>query len=409
MSFDPSKNSENKIYPSETNSFKLGTGAGDFLKMFQDPTVLGFKLFFENISSKGSVGTGLLGGETNPNSALFYLNKMGDTARVTMLEDFKNLLSKLNSEYPWYFQSIDGLSDAWSRDFSKAKFKKELTISCLESIDLRITALMDLYRKVAYDWENRRCILPDNLRQFRLTIKVYDIRNFQRDPGKYLDSKEINANKKEFNEQFLGNTIEDTTQVTFNLSHCEFMANDSGSVFSSVSNASYESASQTIKISYENINEDNIYRSLVALGKKNIYHVKDYLNKELDILTVGNINSKPTGFNIPGIEGSPGNDPNFFKKVQQDAKDKVNELKKFDFKDRLENLYEDIGTNISNDAASLVRSKINSLFLGNVYGFSASTLTGSADSAARIISDTATRNARKGVKDLGNTFGKGKN
>ena len=54
MSFDPSKNSENKIYPSETNSFKLGTGAGDFLKMFQDPTVLGFKLFFENISSKGS-------------------------------------------------------------------------------------------------------------------------------------------------------------------------------------------------------------------------------------------------------------------------------------------------------------------------------------------------------------------
>ena len=445
MSFDPSKNSENKIYPSETNSFKLGTGAGDFLKMFQDPTVLGFKLFFENISSEGSVGTGLLGGETNPNSALFYLNKMGDTARVTMLEDFKKLLSKLNSEYPWYFQSIDGLSDAWARDFSKAKFKKELTISCLESIDLRITALMDLYRKVAYDWENRRCILPDNLRQFRLAIKVYDIRNFQRDPGKYLDNTDINENKKEVNTQFLGEDYSQTTQINFILSHCEFMPDDSGSVFGSISNSSYEQATQTIKISYQNISEDNVYKSLVAISKnKNHYFVKDYLNRELQLLNApfdadksnsaqkravndvpGANNPNVANYEAPESRAGESNAPDFVGNqfgIDSSEPKKPNKLKEFAgnqfgnvpknaeerkallkaagerAKQEVGDLVADIEKNISAAAANLVKSKISSLLLGNVYGFSAST-----------TASTAKSKITNAPFNLGNSFGKGKN
>jgi len=450
MNFDPSKNSESKIYPNEKNSFRVGTGAGDFLKLFQDPTTLGFKLFFENISSEGSIGTGLLGGEANSNSALYYLDKMGDTARFEMLKDFKKLLSKLNSEYPWYFQSIDGLSDAWARDFSKPKFKKEVTISCLESIDLRITALMDLYRKVAYDWQNRRCILPDNLRKFQLSIKVYDIRNFKRDPGQFLESNEINENKKEFNEQFLGNTIEDTTQVTFNLSHCEFMSNDSGSVFGSVSNASYESAVQTIKISYENINEDNIYRSLVALGNQsNHYYVRDYLKKELDLLKGSfdqdklnaaqkrAINDVP-GVNNPNFSGyeatesragesnvpmNMGNQfgakdddseigkpklPNFvgnqFGKIPKNAEERKALLKAAGERAKQEvgDLVDDIKSNVSAAAANLIKSKLSSLFLGNVYGFSASSTLGTARN--KIVNAPG-----KKLKDLGNSFGKGKN
>ena len=48
-----------------------------------------------------------------------------------------------------------------------------------------MTALMDLYRKIVYDWKHRRIVLPDNLRYFDMSIKVYDLRNLQKNPGKY--------------------------------------------------------------------------------------------------------------------------------------------------------------------------------------------------------------------------------
>ena len=172
---------------SDFKSFKqpIDTYSSDFLKLFQDPTYLGFKLFFHGIgqetnTNSGINSSGLLGPEDNPNSALFYLKQLeGETgARFNMLKDFKALLIRINTEFPWYFQSIEGLEDAWKRDINKPKFMKELTITCLESIDLRITSLMDLYRKVVYDWKNRRYVLPDNLRHFEMTIKVFDNRNF---------------------------------------------------------------------------------------------------------------------------------------------------------------------------------------------------------------------------------------
>lgn len=393
----------NRLPKNENNSFRKQARNDDFLSMFQDPTSLGFKLFFINIGSATAISlsrlkstlkesteietlnvtnsTGLFGNINNPNSALYYLDKMGDTARKSMLVDFIETLSKLNSEYPWYFQSIDGLGDAWARDFSKPKFKKEVTITCLESIDLRITALMDLYRKIAYDWKNRRCILPENLRKFQLSIKVYDIRDFKKSPKNLMGvPTEFNSNKYKINSEFLGSDFTDTTQITFNLSHCEFLPDESGAMLGTVSNSSYENASQVIKISYENIEEDNIYRILASLSKnQGYYKVKDYLNAELETLdTLNNELNNPV--NLPpemnGIFGS---------------------------------LIDDITQNVSSQAAGLVKNKLSSLFVGNVYGFSAGSILGNTQNAITNAPGRALRSVDKKAKDLGNTFGKGKN
>jgi len=412
--FDPSKNINNIISKSEFNDFKRGTGVGDFLNIFQDPTSLGFKLFFINIGDNGerpknkieispksiydlatrSAGsnegsqtdtinvvnsTGLFGNKDNPNSALYYLHSIGDFARYDMLVDFKKLLSRLNTEFPWYFQSIDGLNDAWNRDYKVAKFHKELTITCLESIDLRITALMDLYRKIAYDWNYRRAILPDNLRKFELSIKIYDVRNFQRDPGRFGKiTSQLTGNKNTVNREFLGEDYSVTNQITFNLSNCEFLPDESGSILSTVSNSSYENTGQHIKIGYESIEEDNIYRSLVALGNSSHYYVRDYLQKEREAIS----SYDPTVFNsvfgvtIPDLPGI--NSSNYSGFIQ------------------------DVATNITSQAAGTIASKLNSLFLGNVYGFSPITF------GTTLRNKLATAPGNK-VRDLGNTFGKGKN
>lgn len=396
MKLDPREYLD-KLPVNENNQFKRIHTRGDFFQMFQDPTSLGFKLFFINIQSGGISNSidlknaltkgqsifqeentietfdtvnshGLFGSEKSPNSALYYLKSIGDEARFSMLIEFKSLLSKLNTEYPWYFQSIEGLSEAWSRDYSKPKIKKELTIQCLESIDLRITALMDLYRKIAYDWQNRRAILPDNLRKFDLSIKVYDVRNFRKAANSTFGiPTEYEKSKHKINSQFLGNDYTDTTQVTFNFSHCEFLPDESGNMFGTVANNSYENATQSIKIGYENIQEDNIYRSLVSLGNiPNFYYVKDYLRKELEIIN---------GFDNSILEQN---------------------------NDVFGSLIDNIATNVSNAAANTIKSKVNSLFIGNVYGFSPSSLLTSGPNA--IINAP-----RKIPNALGNAFGKGKN
>jgi len=434
--FDPSKNSSGKIPNNEYSNFKRGTGDGDFLKLFQDPTTLGFKMFFMNIadninSSKSNIefgfnaanetpnsstqwiqgsntgittntittinSTGLFGDVNNSNSALSYLKSIGDNARFNMLLDFKSLLSKLNTEYPWYFQSIDGLNEAWNRDFMVTKFKKEITVNCLESVDLRITALMDLYRKVAFDWQNRRAILPDNLRKFDLSIKVYDVRNFQKNPGKYLNQDKRNENKNLQNTEFLGEDYSVTNQVTFNLSHCEFIPNESGNMFSNISNSTYEQASQIIKISYENIQEDNIYRSLLALNNSSHYYVRDYLRKELDILAGNNTAGNNTFKNFvpPSIEGA--NNPNFGQRIQESANELLDSVNPINLNAELDNIYDDIRQNISAEAANLIRNRLNSLYLGNVYDFSPATTEGVARN--RIVNAPA-----NAIKKIGNTF-----
>ena len=413
--FNPSKNKDGIIPNTESNNFKRGTGEGDFLKLYQDPTSIGFKLFFINISDatyKSNEGTqttiqsastinstGLFGNVGDTNSALYYLKSIGDNARFDMLVDFKKLLSKLNTDYPWYFQSIDGLNEAWSRDYKMPKFKKEVTITCLESIDLRITALMDLYRKIAFDWTNRRVILPDNLRKFELSIKIYDIRNFQKDPDKYKPKSEKdvrNENKALQNSEFLGEDWSVTNQVTFNLTHCEFMPDESGNMFSTISNNSYDNAAQSIKISYENIEEDNIYRSLIALGNGSHYYVRDYLRKELEALKGGQDIDGGDSFNKFGIPSIAGADnPNFQQKINAGVSDARQQVRDIDLNSELDSVYADIQTNVSSAAANLVQSRLSSLYLGNVFGFSGSEIINTGRNAVT----TAHSNA------LGNAFG----
>jgi hypothetical protein len=110
--------------------------------------------------------------------------------RSDMLIQFKNNLTDLLNNYPWFFQTISGLDQLplvarkgfaveTEGEFSSQRTAgKALEFTTLESLNLRMTALADLYNQATFDYDNMRELVPRNLRKFTMYIFVSEIRNF---------------------------------------------------------------------------------------------------------------------------------------------------------------------------------------------------------------------------------------
>lgn len=123
-------------------------------------------------------------------SAQEYLRNIGSPVRQHYHRAFTNMLWNLQEKAPWYFQSIQGLGDLYVFDMAqnfRAK-DKVLTIECLESIDMRVSYMADLYRNFAFDLKNMREILPVNLRTFNMEIHVLEFRRFNTTFGVIADA-----------------------------------------------------------------------------------------------------------------------------------------------------------------------------------------------------------------------------
>ena len=163
---------------------------------FGAPSYFYFKIFFKFDTNHGLFG-GILNNEdfglNGYNSAIGYLNSLlystpgnSSTKNVEMnyrflLEDriralikFTNTLSYINCTAPWFFKGVKGLDKAntpQQGDYSK---DKTISIDCnLESIDMRLNTLFDLYKFVCYDDVSNKEIIPDNLRKFDMCIMIF--------------------------------------------------------------------------------------------------------------------------------------------------------------------------------------------------------------------------------------------
>lgn len=106
--------------------------------------------------------------------------------RKQMLEAFKKGIDFINRDCPYYFQSLSGLDTLLKTEIKNyhktggaLKRAGTLTIDCLESIDMRMFALAELYRKAIYDYTYHRIMLPENLRKFRMWLVITELRNIQ--------------------------------------------------------------------------------------------------------------------------------------------------------------------------------------------------------------------------------------
>ena len=111
--------------------------------------------------------------------------------RADMLQQFSVLFNDILTNSPWFIQSIKGLDElmkverpGYPSSTNDTGFNpqrtagKTLEFSCLESINLRMTALADLYNQATFDYDNMRELLPRNLRRFTMYIFVSEVRNF---------------------------------------------------------------------------------------------------------------------------------------------------------------------------------------------------------------------------------------
>jgi hypothetical protein len=126
-------------------------------------------------------GTPVVIPNTPAYSAMQYLNDANEPTRVKMLEEFVNKFNQLQYNYPYYFQSIEGISDLLKVDSTKGQRisnDKKISITCLEGLDLRMSYLMNLYKKVAWDDVYQRWVLPDMMRYFTLKVYLAEFRTF---------------------------------------------------------------------------------------------------------------------------------------------------------------------------------------------------------------------------------------
>ena len=201
------------------------TVAGSLMSTWQDPTYMGFQFRLVQ-SANGDTDLddlphGLFCGQyitppaptegqtanstegwkhSNKYSAYNYLINRGEYKRAEYVRLFEQGFENLVKECPWYFVKVSGLADAWKMDPGnnfRGKDKK-ITIETLESIDMKITFLLDCYRKAVWDANWMRWAVPDHMRYFKMAIIVSEVRPMKIGKGAAaaaINPGQDNANK----------------------------------------------------------------------------------------------------------------------------------------------------------------------------------------------------------------------
>jgi hypothetical protein len=168
-------------------------------KRFDEPTYLSFRLKFGEGDSKHNYATSNVYYDSMPHplfikrseyipldvrenyAAIDYLWDANEPTRAEMLKEFIERWNQLQNSFQWYFQKIDGVDALLKTNPKKGQripSDLRLTITTLEGLDLRISYLLNLYRKIAWDDVYQRWVLPDMMRYFTLDIYVTEFRTF---------------------------------------------------------------------------------------------------------------------------------------------------------------------------------------------------------------------------------------
>lgn len=220
----------------------------------QDPTFMTFKIdFFPDNGNSATANDGFsLGGllrrpvdkkhgfsnfvGENDNASDYFRN-IGSPSRYAYLELFIDTLDRISNDNPWYFQSVTGLGDIYKFEMADGirLNDKSLTIECLETLDMKMSYLADLYRNAVYDQEYMREMLPYNLRTFDMKIHVLEMRNFNTTFGTIASAlrgdslnsltgdkiKELITTEK-YESSILQSMFEAVSVETFHFRNCEF-------------------------------------------------------------------------------------------------------------------------------------------------------------------------------------------
>lgn len=146
-------------------------------------------------------------------------------------------MEKLTYEYPYVFQSITGLDEAYKKYFEikdphMGSGDDKISIECLEFLDLRVSAMFNKYFNAVYDRQYRRERVPINLRRFNCSVFVHDIRNFKN------SINNSNVEKSGDLSMIAKIALNYMSAIEFKFFDCEIVPTETGSIFDSVANNS---------------------------------------------------------------------------------------------------------------------------------------------------------------------------
>jgi hypothetical protein len=159
------------------------------------------------------------GGETiiTPQTVLDMLGFISGMKRLTM-------------NYPYIIQGITGLDAAYNNHYGikdpyLGSGDNKITLTCLESLDLRVSSMFNRYFNAVYDRQYRRERVPINLRRFNCSVYIHDIRNFV-----------SNIRSESTYNRILELTDMYYSVVEFRFYDCEIVPEETGNIFNDISN-----------------------------------------------------------------------------------------------------------------------------------------------------------------------------
>ena len=163
-------------------------------------------------------------------SAVIQESKTPADTPQTVLDmlGFISGMKKMILEYPYIINGITGLDKAYENNYGikdpyMGSGDNKITLTCWESLDLRVSSMFNRYFNAIYDRQYRRERVPINLRRFNCSVYVHDVRNF--------GPKSMNSTDRivELRDMYFS-TIE------FKFYDCEIVPEETGNIFNDISN-----------------------------------------------------------------------------------------------------------------------------------------------------------------------------
>lgn len=189
----------------------------------EDPAFFVFSIFFDANSP-------LLNPATNTiyESAERYFLNQDDDRRAGYVVELRERLASLVNDHQYFLQSISGLNQYYTK--GRIEAEEPIEITTLESMDMRITKIKELYNRVSYDYVGKKDILPENLRWLNMKILISDTRKLAK---------------------WVGSGFEDATPsidtLCFTLNKTEIFTEEGHSYLETVINGETEMAENNLK------------------------------------------------------------------------------------------------------------------------------------------------------------------
>ena len=184
-----------------------------------------------NIDNDDSNAAGSGGEAMTTNVGSVGSNGNSSVAPRTVLDmlGFISGMKKLTTQYPYIIQGVTGLDNAYNKHYGikdpyLGSGDDKITLTCLESLDLRVSSMFNRYFNAVYDREYRRERVPINLRRFNCSIYVHDVRNFVSGINFSVENRILEMTSMYY------------SVIEFRFYDCEIVPEETGNIFDNISN-----------------------------------------------------------------------------------------------------------------------------------------------------------------------------